>query len=153
MVTTDELFDLCNNEAITVDYGDLGTSLRGIYIRHPKLDRPAIGLHNELNTNERLLRCVLAEEIGHHFTGTGRYLVAYNNNQRLYLDRLEYRAVAWAVNYLVPVDKFITRVGRYAFEELVDFFYVVPQFITWQARRLKDVLEDKWKRDPREWCN
>lgn len=151
MVETRELFELCEAEDITVEYGDLGTNLRGLYIRHPRLERPAIGLHNVLHLNERLLRCVLAEEIGHHFTGIGRYLVAYNNNQRLYLNRLEHEAVKWAVNRLVPEDVFIMRVGRYSFEELVDKFFVIPQFIEWQAQRLRDTLQEKWRKDPRAW--
>lgn len=152
MVPTSLLFSICQRERLEVEYNYLGTNLRGLYIRHPRLDRPLIELHDSLITDERLLRCVLAEEIGHHYTGTGNYMIGYHNSTRIWLDKCEYLAMKWAVNYLVPEDKFILRVGRYTLEELADVFYVTHDFIKWQANRLRDVLEEKWrKRDPREW--
>lgn len=63
----------------------------------------------------------------------------------------EYLAVKWAVNFPVPEDKFILKVGRYPLWELADIFYVTHDFIRWQANRLREALEEKGKRDPRDW--
>lgn len=150
IVPTSSLFEICQQQNLDVEYNYLGTNLRGLYIRHPRLYRPLIVLHDSLITNERLLRCVLAEEIGHHFTGAGNYMIGYNASTRIWLDKAEYLAVKWAVNFLVPEDKFILKVGRYPLWELADIFYVTHDFIRWQANRLREALKEKWKRDPRD---
>lgn len=155
MVPTSSLFQLCEQHDIDVTYDDLGSNLRGLYVKHPRLRRPLIALHSALRTDERLLRCVLAEEIGHHLTGAGNYMIGYNQNTRVWMDKAEYMAMKWAVDYLVPEDRFVLRVGRYRIHELADIFYVTEDFVRWQVNRLRYVLYEKWKRDPKEWdtCN
>ena len=150
IVPTSLLFEICQQQNLDVEYNYLGTNLRGLYIRHPRLYRPLIELHDSLITDERLLRCVLAEEIGHHFTGAGNYMIGYHDSTRIWLDKCECLAMKWAVNYLVPKDKFILKVGRYPLWELADIFFVTHDFIMWQYNRLRDALIEKWKRDPRE---
>jgi len=150
MVPTESLIQICNDEGLDLTYDDLGSNLRGLYVRHPRLYRPLIALHHTLHTDERLFRCVLAEEVGHHFTGAGNYMIGYNQHTRVWMDKAEYLAMKWAVNYLVPEDKFVLRVGHYPIHELADIFYVTEGFIRWQVNRLRDVLYEKWKRDPRE---
>lgn len=139
MVPTEALFKLCEQHNLDVIYEDLGSNLRGLFIKHPRLQQPLIALHVMLRTDERLLRCVLAEEIGHHLTGVGNYMLCYNR-QRTWMDKAEYMAMKWAANFLVPPDQLMTTLRRYSIEELADFFYVTEGFIRWQIDRLRSSL-------------
>lgn len=47
---------------------------------------------------------MLAEELGHHFTSAGFGIPKqfYNYSERLVITGIEYKALRWAANYLIP---------------------------------------------------
>ena len=51
----------------------------------------------------------MAEEIGHHFTSSGEPVVKrrFSSSDRLTIDKIEYKALRWAANYLVPENSLL----------------------------------------------
>jgi hypothetical protein len=66
----DAMLQLAEDEAIAVEFFDFIPPVRGIYFTEEYLP-PIIGLDNSLPHDTPLLRCILAEELGHHFTTVG----------------------------------------------------------------------------------
>lgn len=65
-----ELWTLAQQEEIEIEWWDFQPPLEAIYWQTPGLP-PIIGLGNSLKeSSPAYFRCVLAEEIGHHFTAT-----------------------------------------------------------------------------------
>lgn len=154
MIPTTQLFQLCEDEGISVSYRDLESEYGGLYLMSKGFVRPRIVLDRSLTVNERLLRCVLAEELGHHFTGAGNCIVAANHAQRVWIDRMEYLAIKWAVDFLVPVKDLVPEIGRRSLHELADLFYVTREFVEWQASRLQEAITERerleLRQDPRD---
>ena len=62
------LFTLAKNEGINIEWWNFTPPLEAIYCAIPNLP-PIIGLSYMLKRSSRAyLRCILAEELGHHFT-------------------------------------------------------------------------------------
>jgi hypothetical protein len=57
-------------ESISVRWWDFHPSILGLYW-HPLTKSPIIALNNRIEHNSPLLRTIMAEELGHHFTTTG----------------------------------------------------------------------------------
>jgi len=98
-----EMCRLAEREGIEVRWWDFHPSVLGLYW-HPLSLPPVIGLNNAIEHNTPLLRTVMAEELGHHFTSSGRglYRTFCHYRQRLELSRIEYRALRWAAEHLMP---------------------------------------------------
>lgn len=80
--------------------------------------------------------CVLAEELGHHYTTAGDIL-DQNNIENC---KQELKARAWAYERLVPLSKIIQAhylhiTNRY---ELADFLNVTEEFLEYALDRYKD---------------
>lgn len=101
-----EMLKIVYKEGIRVEYWDFKYPLEGIYIAIPDLP-PVIGISSNLFECSPRFRCVLAEELGHHFTTVGDVLPKkyFHYRDRLTVSRAEYRALKWAAEYLVPEDK------------------------------------------------
>ncbi|WP_028987648.1 ImmA/IrrE family metallo-endopeptidase [Thermicanus aegyptius] len=101
------LLQLADKMGIKVHYHDFSPPLEGVYWSHPDYP-PIIGLSRSLLSDRARYRCVLAEEIGHHFT-TPIFATLpkayFHYRDRLEISRAEYRALKWAANYLIPLDK------------------------------------------------
>ena len=69
-----ELYALAASEDIGVEFALLPRPLLGLYDYRPG-EPPFILLHNKLQNDRKPLRCVFAEELGHHFTGVGNLMV------------------------------------------------------------------------------
>jgi Zn-dependent peptidase ImmA (M78 family) len=97
-----EMLKLAENEGIEVRWWDFHPSILGLYWQ-PLNMPPVIGLHKSIEHDTPLLRTVMAEELGHHFTssGMGLYHTFCHYRQRLDLSRIEYRALRWAAEYLM----------------------------------------------------
>ncbi len=74
----------------------------GLYIRDGS--KSIIIIDKILNENSAEYRCVLAHEVGHHFTAPRTSLLTahtcYGNEVEIGKD--EYRASVWATDYLIP---------------------------------------------------
>ncbi len=69
-----ELLSLAEQAGIKIEWWDFSPPLEAIYWHKPGLP-PIIGLSNSLKQcSPAYLRCILAEEIGHHFTAAGNTL-------------------------------------------------------------------------------
>lgn len=69
------MLQLAEDEAIAVEFFNFISPIRGIYFTEQCLP-PIIGLDNSLPHDTSLLRCILAEELGHHFTTVGYYIIS-----------------------------------------------------------------------------
>jgi len=129
----DRLFQIAEAEGIYVAYRPLCPTkgLLGLYVRDSR--GAAIILDSGLPAKPRLERCVLAEELGHHFTVpiTSVFVALPSATVRTAFRRDEVRALRWACNYLMPVDKLSEAVaqGVRTVEDLADYFDVTPWMV------------------------
>lgn len=120
---------------IPVFTSELKPPLRAVYWKTQHLAQPIIFLSKDLQHDIPLLRCVLAEEIGHHVTGSaGPRRQEYAGDPRLLSHEL--LAAEWAYQELMPREE-VQRLlhpgrRRYAFHwnsyRLAEYFGVTPEF-------------------------
>lgn len=84
--------------------------------------------------DERLYRCVLAEEIGHYRTTIGditpRKYMCYND--RLKVDKMELLALRWATDFMIPTENLLDLLRGQkpsSVEMLTDEFKVTSPFL------------------------
>lgn len=99
---------------------DRDMTLKGLYYNN------VIGISSKLNTDAEK-RCILAEEIGHHFTTFGDILDQTNMCNK----KQELIARRWAYDLIVPLEKIIEAYhygcrNRY---ETADFLNVTEHFL------------------------
>ena len=136
----DRLFQIAEAEGIYVAYRPLCPTkgLLGLYVRDSR--GAAIILDSGLPANPRLERCILAEELGHHFTVpvSSVFVALPSSTRRTAHLRDEARAVRWACDYLMPAREFLdaTRRGISSIEDLADHFYVTKWMVHARLRFL-----------------
>ena len=83
-----------------------------------------IAIKQDLNTKEKT--CVLAEELGHHYTSVGNILDQSKVENR----KQERKARAWAYNLLIPLNAFVDayKAGVTNRYELAEFLEVPEEF-------------------------
>ncbi|MGI5839323.1 MAG: ImmA/IrrE family metallo-endopeptidase [bacterium] len=127
-----QLMKLADKENINIDYWDFAPPLEAVYWTLPD-GKAFIGLSKELLSRPPHFRCVLAEELGHHFTTAGDKLPAtfYHYSGRLEVNKAEYRAVRWAAEYLMPARELrkAIRKGLKAVWELAGYFNVTEHMV------------------------
>lgn len=125
----EELCELAAAEGIGVKFAFLPKPLLGLYDSRPR-EQPIIILHNNIRINKRLLRCILAEELGHHFTSSGNLLAFARSDKKAIALKQERLAVWWAVQHLVPLNELIAAVnsGLFFTWELAEHFNVTERF-------------------------
>lgn len=79
--------------------------LDAVYFFEPGLP-PIIGIANRIRYDSPLFRCILAEELGHHFTTVGNNIAnsRMNYHERLSVGKVEYKAMKWATETLIPIE-------------------------------------------------
>jgi len=84
-----------------------------------------IAIKQDLNTKEKT--CVLAEELGHHYTSVGNILDQSKVENR----KQERKARAWAYNLLIPLNAFVDayKAGVTNRYELAEFLEVSEEFL------------------------
>jgi hypothetical protein len=131
-VTLSDLYRFAEEQEIIIDFRSFVYPIEGVYICDSSLSNPVIGLHIDLLTNERRLKCVLAEELGHHFTTGGNLLPVqyFYYSDRINVDKGENAALRWAVSTLIPDNELTQLLCRgLSVNELADHFYVTEGFI------------------------
>lgn len=125
----EKLFSLVESEGILVDFFPLPADILGVYY-HVGDKPPVILLHSKLKNERRLQRCILAEELGHHFT-TGANLIAFARSQKTILYKYEKIAQLWAVKLLIPANKLKEALnsGIVSTHELAEHFDVTERFM------------------------
>ena len=132
-----QLYSVADTENIVVEYLRLKSPMRGFYCKEPGC-LPYIGLDYSLHSDRRLHRCVLAEELGHHFTTAGQHITKryYSTQDRLTLDKIEYKALRWAANHLIPEDDLLDVIASGLCEiwELAEEFDVTDEMMRFRMR-------------------
>ena len=126
------MLTIAEREHIHVDYFPFCEPLKGIYYVEQNMS-PVIGLDHSLCDDRPLLRSVMAEELGHHFTSVGNCLPKefYNYSARQHVDKAEYKALRWAANYLISDDDLLDafRDGLDGVSSLAEHFMVTPEIV------------------------
>lgn len=129
------MYDIANREGINIRWWDFNPPIRGMYW-DPVVKSPVIFLDNALVQSPRLLRCVMAEELGHHFTLDRNCLchTYFNYRDRLAVSRAEFRALKWAAKHLIPRDKLMQAIKSGIVEawELAEHFDVIEELIPYR---------------------
>lgn len=125
------LFNLIKRENIIVEYVDFSPAIQGIYYKADGC-LPIIGINENIISNKKLFTCVLAEELGHHFTSIGDSSAEYYSLiDRVNLNKTEAAALKWAAEYLLPLDEIVNAIkkGIKNIDELSDFLGVTDEFL------------------------
>ena len=135
----ESLFLLAEKEKINITYIQLRkyrNSLWGLYFPGQPGGSPSIYLDVELYNNPRLYRlarCILAEELGHHFTGIGSNVfkvhASYSLERKMSAD--EEKALRWATSKLIPTGEItaLFKKGKHFYIDLADYFEVTAWFM------------------------
>ncbi len=139
-----ELFALAEKEGIKIEWWDFEPPLEAVYLAIPDMP-PVIGLANSLYHSPRAyFRYVLAEELGHHFTTVGYRIprIYFHYRDRMEVSRVEFRALKWAAQWLMPSDKLLRafRQGIVEVWELAEYFDVTENMVRFRLS-LPDVPE------------
>ena len=131
MIATDALEALLKDCLIIKEFATLPESVLGYY--YCDGDYYVILINDTIRNNERLYRCILAEEIGHYKMTLGditpRRYMCYKD--RLNIDKQELQALKWATDFLIPTGMlldFLKEQNQLAVTELVDYFNVTQEF-------------------------
>ena len=131
------MLQLAKDEGIEVELFDFIPPVRGIYYAENSMS-PIIGLDSTLTRDTPLLRCILAEELGHHFTTSGCFIPRqfYNYSDRLHISKIEFKAIKWAANYLIPENDLLDVISSGLYEpwELAEHFNVTEEFAIFRLR-------------------
>lgn len=104
-----------------VNWYDFSSSrINGIY--HRIGDQGFIGLASTISNRPTLIKCTLAEELGHHFTlQNGNYVMpCFSYSNKCSLLRSEKRAMRWAADYLIDDYEFVFTGQALAEQECLD---------------------------------
>lgn len=139
LIPTTRLYSVVQRENILIEWTSFGSSdLLGLYYVEPALKSPIIGLHQKLKKNERLLRCVLAHELGHHFRSAGTYITAACETDKLMIAKADQEADSWALDLLLPCKSFVEMLKRgLSIGKLADDFFVTEDFVCKKLEQLE----------------
>lgn len=131
MSKMDKLFRIAEENDIIIEYVSFPRNIQGLYYKEPGLP-PMIGINERIVSNTKLFACVLAEELGHHFTTVGDTCAEYYSYAaRLDIDKKETMAMKWATETLLPAYEIVeaAREGITTFEDLADKLEVTGEFL------------------------
>ena len=132
-----QLLEIAETENIAIEYKRFKSAINGIYLHMPDC-QPVIYLSLKLHSDYRLHRCVLAEELGHHFTSTGERTPKRHHSMqdRLSIDKCEYKALRWAAMQLIPENNLLDAVtsGVEELWELAEEFDVTEELMRFRMR-------------------
>lgn len=131
-----KLLALAAQEGIIVEEFSLVKPLLGIYMCRTETP-PVIGLSKSIHTS-RERRCIMAEELGHHFTTVERCIPKEFScySTRMNISRAEYRALRWAADFLIPENNLLDIISQGLYEpwELAEYYNVTEQFANFRLR-------------------
>jgi len=140
-----DLLELAHTEGIIVDTWNFDPPIEAMYLSLG--GKNFIALARSLLPNKRHLRCVFAEELGHHFMTAGdlRPKRFFRYSDRLGISREEYRARKWAAQYLMPINELekAIRDGICEVWELADHFFVTEEMVHFRLH-LSDITPLKY---------
>ena len=137
-----ELLALAQKEGIRIEWWNFSPPLEAIYWDIPGLP-PIISLSYVLRQSPgAYFRCVLAEELGHHFTTTGNALPHnfFSIKNRLEVANAEYQALRWAALYLIPEEQLAAALtgGITERKQLAAWFRVTEAMLEFRLKLIRD---------------
>ena len=121
---------------IFLGFEELPGKLRGLY--HKDKEATIILLNKNLNIVER--RCVLTEELAHHFLGHYTGFSCSTYFERLSCNKQEKDALRWAVNKLIPdneLKEFIEHNPEAEIWDLTEHFWVTEEMAIFKLELIK----------------
>jgi Zn-dependent peptidase ImmA (M78 family) len=132
MISDDRICTLAKEQHISITLAPLPKKIQGFYSDFDV--NPQIAMNQDLLEGSSEYRSVLAEELGHHFTSSGKFPpssgIPYYD--RLQHDRIESKAVKWAADYLIPTEQLLCTIEECSvscMQELADAFQVTVELI------------------------
>lgn len=117
-MTTDMLYDIASKENIDIDNYNWSNVKARIFEIDNKY---SIALNTNKINNSVEEKEILAEELGHYYTGALYYL----NSDRTLKNKCEHRAMKWAYSVLIPLQKLKEKLTQgLNLYELADYFNV-----------------------------
>lgn len=138
-----ELHKIIEKEGILLEHLEFEDSIiLGVYFKHEDLS--IIGIRKSIISNEKLYKCVLAEELGHHFTSYNFIQTeGFSYSNKIMLCKNELMARRWAVNFLLPDAAYLKALSN-GIISLADFFGVTEEYIMLKNETL--ILQNKISR-------
>lgn len=134
-----ELINRAAQEGIQVMFSNLRHRIHAYFTVFE--ESPYIVISESLQKRPLHLRCVLAEELGHYFTsaGIGVPVIHVLYRGRVKLTQDEYRALRWAAQYLIPLNRLIQaiRSGIRQLWELAEYFHVTEELIRFRLKMIE----------------
>lgn len=108
MKKLNELFQIIERENIIFEETNIhNKNSKGIYLNIPGMP-PAIGVSKSIVNNKCKYISIVAEELGHHFTGVGNLAVkSIDYSEKLQKNKKEHKAKFWAANFLISDEEFV----------------------------------------------
>ncbi|MDR3349773.1 MAG: hypothetical protein LBO03_09320 [Acidaminococcales bacterium] len=136
------LLNLAEREQIIIAYDNIAKRFKTLGLYDSDGVNRQIILHTELKNYPRLHKCILSEELGHHFTsvGTSFYKAANCRFWKLNHIKTELRALKWSCFYLMPDSNLLHAVHAERLctvEELEDYFEVTHELLLFRLRYAK----------------
>ena len=132
MVKTTILEKITKDEGIIIGYEEFPAPIKGIYIRDNEMS--IIGLDTRLDPIEK--RCILAEEIGHHFTLPDGMDLRESHRYGILDKRIRYetRAREFAAVLLMPQGQWLKAISKkdVTIEELMTTFGVNKEMVLYR---------------------
>ena len=126
----EEMQDRAYNAGIdVVEYSFRNKSIKGLYC-----DGTA-AISNDIDTNAERA-CILAEELGHHYTSVGNILDQTDEQNR----KQEFRARMWAYNDRIQLNQFVDayKYGCRNTYEIAEYLEVTEEFLNDALNAYKD---------------
>jgi len=133
----DSMLQLAEQKGIDVRYVNYDYPLDGLYWKEAILP-PVIFIAKRIVHETPLFRCVLAEELGHHFTTVGGCLPKqfFSRQERMLVSKAEYKAAKWAAFHLIPQNNLNGAIENGILElwDLAEYFRVTELFMRFRMR-------------------
>lgn len=131
-MTTDELYTVAEEQGVYIVQWNFPDEINGLYF-HEEGKQPTIALAERLTEGSSLYRCVLAEELGHHFTSAGNLLPSryFYSLWQSNIGSGEFKARKWAAEVLMPAPniKAALAAGTCEAWELAEEFGVTNEMV------------------------
>jgi|LGVF01.2.fsa_nt_gb Zn-dependent peptidase ImmA (M78 family) len=131
MKTNEEIYKLIKEENITLAEMKLPQNKVGLY--RNDIHGSFIFYNTSIVSNPAFFRCVIAEELGHHFTLITNLSSKLNRTYQNWINesKEEEQALRWATNYLISTAELLRTFHKeeLSLYELSDVFNVTPEFV------------------------
>ncbi|KPK42933.1 MAG: hypothetical protein AMJ78_00825 [Omnitrophica WOR_2 bacterium SM23_29] len=140
-MTIKRLYDLVEKEGIAIENYPLPQGISGHYC---VIDKVAI-ITLKVGLSEKEEKCILAAELGHHFSPCFNISIPKNEQEKISVVRQEKISLKWAAKQLIDKSRLVRLLKQEdppSFAELCEEFDVIP-------RLMEIMLEEIIKEDNR----